>query len=76
MTRTPTGHIESVLQEKRIFKLKSHFSRDAHIRSFAQYKKLSDESIRSPKKFWAKIAGELVAFKKWGTVISWNYPFL
>jgi acetyl-CoA synthetase len=75
MTGTPTGHIESVLKEKRIFKPKPHFSRDAHIKSFAQYKKLYDESIRSPEKFWAKIAGELVWFKKWGKVLSWNYPF-
>jgi acetyl-CoA synthetase len=75
MTGTPTGHIESVLKEKRLFKPKPHFSREAHIKSFAQYKKLYDESIKRPEKFWAKIASELVWFKKWGKVLSWNYPF-
>jgi ABC-type uncharacterized transport system YnjBCD substrate-binding protein len=33
------------------------------------------KSIKSPEKFWAKIAGEPVWFKKWGKVLSWNYPF-
>jgi acetyl-CoA synthetase len=75
MTGTPTGHIESVLKEKRIFKPKPHFSREAHIKSFAQYKKLYDESVKNPEKFWAKIAAELVWFKKWSKVLSWNYPF-
>jgi acetyl-CoA synthetase len=75
MTGTPTGHIESVLKEKRLFKPRPHFSREAHIKSFAQYKKLYDESIKSPEKFWAKIAGELVWFKKWSKVLSWQYPF-
>jgi acetyl-CoA synthetase len=75
MTGTPTGHIESVLKEKRLFKPRPHFSREAHIKSFAQYKKLYEESIKSPEKFWAKIAGELVWFKKWSKVLSWKYPF-
>jgi acetyl-CoA synthetase len=75
MTGTPTGHIESVLKEKRLFKPRPYFSREAHIKSFAQYKKLYDESIKSPEKFWAKIAGELVWFKKWSKVLSWQYPF-
>jgi acetyl-CoA synthetase len=75
MTGTPTGHIESVLKEKRLFKPKPHFSLEAHIKSFAQYKRLYDESVKSPEKFWAKIAGELVWFKKWSKVLSWKYPF-
>jgi acetyl-CoA synthetase len=75
MTGTPTGHIESVLKEKRLFKPKPHFSREAHIKSFAQYKKLYDDSIKNPEKFWAKIAAELVWFKRWSRVLSWNYPF-
>jgi hypothetical protein len=61
ITGTPTGHIESVLREKRLFKPKPHFSREAH--------------IKSPEKFWAKIASELVWFKRWSKVLSWNYPF-
>jgi acetyl-CoA synthetase len=70
MTGTPTGHIESVLREKRLFKPKPHFGREAHIRSFAQHKKLHDESIRSPEKVCAKIAGELARFKEWSKVLS------
>jgi acetyl-CoA synthetase len=75
MTGTPTGHIESVLKEKRLFKPKPQFSRDAHIKSFSQYKKLYNESIKNPERFWAKIAGDLVWFKKWSKVLAWSYPF-
>jgi acetyl-CoA synthetase len=75
MTVTVTGHIESVLKEKRLFKPKAQFSQEAHIKSFAQYKKLYSESVKNPEKFWAKIAGELVWFKKWTRVLDWKYPF-
>jgi acetyl-CoA synthetase len=75
MTNGVTGHIESVLKEKRLFKPRAQFSQQAHIRSLAQYRKLYNESTKDPEKFWAKIAGELVWFKKWSKVLDWKYPF-
>jgi acetyl-CoA synthetase len=61
----PMG-ITSVLQEVRVFPPPKEFSRNAHITSLAQYRKLYDESIRSPEKFWGKQAkNELVWFKPW-----------
>ena len=57
---TSTG-IESVLQEHRIFKPSKEFSKRAHIKSLAQYRKLYKESVSNPEKFWAKQAkNELV----------------
>ena len=44
---TSTG-IESVLQENRIFKPSKEFSKRAQIKSLAQYRKLYNESIKSP----------------------------
>ena len=68
--------ITSVLQEKRVFKPSKEFSQRAHIKSFAAYRKLYNESIRSPEKFWAKQAkNELVWFKPWKTVLQWKEPF-
>ncbi|MGA9365467.1 MAG: acetate--CoA ligase [Bacteroidota bacterium] len=75
MTDATTGHIESVLKEKRLFKPKAQFSQEAHIRSLAQYRKLYNESVKNPEKFWAKIASELVWFKKWSKVLDWKYPW-
>src|SRR5215467_2241253 len=73
--QTSTG-IESVLQEKRVFKPSANFSKGAHIKSLAQYRKLYNESIRSPEKFWGKRAKEeLVWFKPWRKVLEWKEPY-
>src|ERR1051326_1346397 len=71
----PTS-ITSVLHEKRVFKPSKDFSKRARLTSLAQYKKLYNESVRSPEKFWAKQAkNELVWFKPWKKVLEWNEPF-
>jgi acetyl-CoA synthetase len=71
----PTG-ITSFSQENRVFKPSKEFSKHAHIKSFAEYRKLYNESVRSPDKFWAKQAkNELVWFKPWKKVLQWNEPF-
>jgi acetyl-CoA synthetase len=71
----PVG-ITSVSTEKRVFKPSKKFSASARIPSLAQYRKLYDESIRSPEKFWDKQAkNELVWFKPWKKVLDWKIPF-
>src|SRR5438874_8843138 len=72
----PTA-ITSVLHEKRVFPPTKEFSSRAHIKSLAQYRKLYNESIKSPEKFWAKQAkNELVWFKPWKKVLQWKEPFV
>ena len=69
-------NITSLQHENRVFKPSKEFSKRAHIKSLAQYKKLYNESIKSPEKYWAKQAkNELVWFKPWKTVLQWNEPF-
>jgi len=71
----PSG-ITSVLIENRVFPPSKEFSRQAHVKSMAEYRKLYTESIRSPEKFWAKQAKqELVWFKPWSKVLQWKAPF-
>ena len=65
-----TGNITSVLTEKRIFKPRADFTRQAHVKSMAQYKKLYAESVSTPEKFWARIASELHWFKTWKKVLA------
>ncbi|TXI12819.1 MAG: acetyl-CoA synthetase, partial [Rhizobium sp.] len=67
--------IESVLTEKRVFKPSREFSKQAKIKNFAEYKKLYDESIKNPEKFWGKQAAELLWNKKWTKVLDWKAPF-
>ena len=52
-------NIESVLVEKRVFKPAKEFSKAARIPSLAAYRKLWEESVKKPEKFWAREAGEL-----------------
>src|SRR5947209_17788199 len=68
--------ITSVLREIRVFKPRKEFAEKAHIKSLAQYRKLYNESIRSPEKFWGKQAkNELVWFRPWKKVLQWKEPF-
>ena len=68
-------NIETHLVEKRVFKPSKEFAKDARIRSFAEYKKIYAESIKSPEKFWAKQAADLLWRKKWTKVLDWKAPF-
>ena len=67
--------IESVLKERRIFRPKSAFSRQAHIKSFKQYRQLYQKAAKNPEAFWASIAKELHWFKSWKKVLVWDQPF-
>jgi len=67
-------NIESHLVENRIFKPAAAFAKKARIGSFAQYKKLHAESIKSPDKFWGREAKELHWLKKWTKVLDWKLP--
>src|ERR1044071_6329326 len=70
------ANITSVLDEKRVFPPPKEFSKNAHIKSLAQYRKLYQESIRAPEKFWARAAkNELVWFKPWTKVLQWREPY-
>src|SRR5512137_460040 len=68
--------IESVLNENRIFPPPKDFSRQAHLQSLAQYRRLYRESVQSPDRFWARQAkSELVWFRRWRKVLEWKEPF-
>ena len=74
--KNKTNALNSMLIEARVFKPSKEFSQRAHIKSLAHYKKLYNESIQSPDKFWAREAkNELVWFKPWKQVSSWKEPF-
>jgi len=65
---TKNYNLETILTENRKFKPSKDFSDNCNIGSMDEYKKLYDESIKNPEKFWAKVAGELHWFKKWDKV--------
>ncbi|MGB9602924.1 MAG: acetyl-coenzyme A synthetase N-terminal domain-containing protein, partial [Limisphaerales bacterium] len=70
------GQIVSVLKEQRVFYPDPEFSKTAHIKSFAQYKRMYKESIENPERFWGRMANqELVWFKPYKKVLKWKEPF-
>lgn len=64
--------IESLLEEKRIFYPAAEFSKKAYVKSFDEYKRIYENSIKDPEAFWAQKAEELTWFKKWDNVYSWE----
>jgi acetyl-CoA synthetase len=67
--------IESVLQEKRLFEPSAEFSKNAHIKSLAEYQQIYDRAKTDPAAFWAELAAqELHWFEKWHTVLDWQPP--
>ncbi|HEY3863085.1 MAG TPA: acetate--CoA ligase [Verrucomicrobiae bacterium] len=75
-TSAPSVNITSVLQENRVFPPPKGFAKKARVKSMAEYKKLYNESVRQPKKFWARQAKEeLVWFKPWKSVLEWKLPY-
>ena len=70
-----SDNIESMLREDRVFKPSKEFSKQAHIGSMAQYKKLYKHSIDDPEGFWGEQAEkELTWFKPWSKVLQWKAP--
>ncbi|HWB58413.1 MAG TPA: acetate--CoA ligase [Chthoniobacteraceae bacterium] len=70
-----SNHIESHQVENRVFKPSKEFSKKARIQSLAQYRKMWEESVKRPEKFWAREAGDLLWNKKWTKVLEWKEPF-
>ncbi len=68
-------NIESHLVEKRVFKPRKDFAKNARIKNLAQYRRMYRESIREPAKFWAREASELVWHTRWKKVLEWKAPF-
>ena len=66
--------IESVLDERRIFKASREFARASHIGSIAALEKLRASAQRAPVAFWEKQAKELEWFKPWKSALQWKTP--
>jgi acetyl-CoA synthetase len=67
--------ISSLLQEKRTFPPAAEFSRNAHVKSLAEYERLWNEAKDRPDQFWGRYAEDLHWFRKWDRVLEWNEPY-
>ncbi|VAX23394.1 Acetyl-CoA synthetase [hydrothermal vent metagenome] len=60
--------IESVMTEDRTFEPSDEFRKNAHVKSFAEYKRIHKRSVEDPEGFWGEKAEELHWFRKWDKV--------
>ncbi len=67
--------INSVLQEKRVFKPSAAFSQQAHVKSMAEYERLYAAAEKNPEKYWSEVASQYHWFKKWRKVLEWKAPY-
>jgi acetyl-CoA synthetase len=68
------GGSKALLTENRVFKPSAEFSKKARISSMAQYKKMHEESIKQPEKFFGREAKELQWSKPFTKVLDWKCP--
>ena len=67
--------IESLLREERLFAPPPAFAERAHIKTRAEYDRISERARTDREGFWGDIAKELVWFEPWSKVLEWNPPF-
>jgi acetyl-CoA synthetase len=65
--------ITSMMEEKRVFKPSKELSKQAYIKSMAEYKKIYQKSIDDPEAFWGEMALQLDWFKKWDKVLVQDF---
>jgi acetyl-CoA synthetase len=70
----PSGNSKSLMTENRVFKPSAEFSKQARVSSMAQYKKMYEESIKHPDKFFGREAQELLWSKPFTKVLDWKCP--
>ena len=56
-----------------MYQPKTKASRNSHICSLDQYKKLYEDSIKSPDNFWGKVAKRIDWFEPWNRVSNYNF---
>tara|TARA_X000000950_G_scaffold128923_1_gene161044 strand:- start:671 stop:2596 length:1926 start_codon:yes stop_codon:yes gene_type:complete len=56
-----------------MYQPKNKASRNSHISSLDHYKNLYEDSIKSPEKFWGKIAKRIDWFEPWERVSNYNF---
>jgi acetyl-CoA synthetase len=66
--------ITSMMNEKRVFKPLKEIVSQSYIKNMKEYKKIYNESIKHPDKFWAKMSSELLVWdKKWTKVCKCRF---
>jgi len=72
---SPTGQIDSILNEARKFDPPAEFCAKASIKNSAELDALRKRAEDDPEGFWAEQARHLDWFKPFDKVLEWKFPF-
>lgn len=61
------------MSDSKLFPPPTDLSKNAWIKSRAEYQKLYDESIKDPDGFWGRMAEDLLWYRKWTSVLSYDW---
>jgi acetyl-CoA synthetase len=64
--------IQSMMHEDRVFPPSAEFSKNAHVKSLDELKKISADAAKDFEAYWADKAKQLDWFKKWDKVYQWD----
>jgi acetyl-CoA synthetase len=64
---------KSMMQENRKFSPPEKLKNNAWVKSYDQYKKMWDESIKDPDTFWSNIAKDFFWYESWTNVNSFDF---
>ncbi len=70
-----SAHLDTVMQEARLFPPPKGIRGPRRIGSFAAYEAMWNDANRDIEAFWGKLADELHWFKPYSKVLEWNEPF-
>lgn len=68
------GKSQTIMTENRVFKPSAEFSKKARVSSMAEYRRMYEESIKHPDKFFGREAKELTWQKPYTKVMEWKCP--
>ena len=60
-------------EEVKKFAPPQEFSKNAHVKTMAEYEEMYNRSISDPDGFWAEMAGRLDWFKPWDKVVDFDF---
>jgi acetyl-CoA synthetase len=75
MSAHSAGHVDTVMQEARLFPPPKEFAERARIPSIEAYEALWKKAADNLEDFWGELAGELHWFKPFSKVLEWKEPF-
>src|SRR5688572_6965194 len=73
-TAKSASNSNSIMPETRVFKPDPAFAKKARIGSMAEYRKMHEESLKNPDKFFGREAKELLWQKPFTKVLEWKCP--